>query len=134
MRQDYVNEILINAQRDLTDKELDLICECVRLGVEDASVKARETARITYGNLFMIFRPRAEKIRNTLPKGIQMKLIAAEKLILAGRTNDESIHADADDSQTTIGGGGVSSASSVSSHQLPPPTPSHSVPISITAP
>ncbi len=134
MRQDYVNEILINAQRDLTDKELDLICECVRLGVEDASVKARETARITYGNLFMIFRPRAEKIRNTLPKGIQMKLIAAEKLILAGRTNDESIHADADDAQTTIAGGGVSSASSVSSQQLPPPTPSHSVPISITAP
>eukprot|EP00981_Chlorochromonas_danica_P006196 scaffold1307_cov166-Ochromonas_danica.AAC.18 len=73
---EYLNEILITW--DLNDKELDPICEAVRLGLEDGSLKAREVARTTYLNLFKLQPQRAERIKNELSRPLQIKLSAAE--------------------------------------------------------
>lgn len=74
---EYLNEILITW--DLADKEVDVIAEAVRLGLEDGSVKAREVARTTYLNLFKLQPHKAEKIKAELTKPLQMKLTAAEQ-------------------------------------------------------
>jgi hypothetical protein len=70
-----LNEILITWE--LSDKEVDPICEAIRIGLEDGSVKAREVARTAYVNLFKLLPAKAEKVKADLPKGLQIKLKAA---------------------------------------------------------
>jgi hypothetical protein len=71
-----LNEIL--KYWDVNEKEVDPIIEALRVGLEDASVKAREIARDVYISLYRLHPRKAEKLRNDLPKGVQSKLISIE--------------------------------------------------------
>lgn len=76
---EYLNEIMICPKWELTDRELDLICEAIKIGLQDASLKARDYARIAYFNLYYKCPVKTEKIKAELPKSLQARLSAAEK-------------------------------------------------------
>ena len=64
---------------DMTDKELDFFVEAIKLGLEDAAVRAREIARSAYMNMFNLYPEKAEKIKSMLPKSYQLKLTRSEE-------------------------------------------------------
>lgn len=63
---------------EVIDKDIDYIVESVKIGLEDASPKAREVARTLFYNLNQLFPKRADKIKNSLPLSIQQKLDKTE--------------------------------------------------------
>jgi trimeric autotransporter adhesin len=67
---------------DLTEKDLDCFVEAIKLGLEDASVRAREVARGAYMNMFNLYPEKAEKIKSMLPKAHQLKLARTEAGLL----------------------------------------------------
>jgi hypothetical protein len=75
---------------ELSDKELDPLSETIRSALSDASLKAREIARIAYGNLFLLFPLRAERIRNSVSKPLQAKLMTLESELLSREQQDEN--------------------------------------------
>jgi hypothetical protein len=60
---------------EINDKEIDPVFEAVKIGLEDASNKARETSRDAYGYLYHYHQRKAEKLKNDLPKATQAKLV-----------------------------------------------------------
>jgi hypothetical protein len=58
----YVNLILVSW--DIGDKEGEVLTEAVRLGLEDASLRARETSRVAYLNIRQSFPKKAEKLKS----------------------------------------------------------------------
>lgn len=62
---------------ELVDKEMDPVCDAVKLALEDASLKARETARTCYLRIYSLNPKKAERIRMDLPKQLQVKLQSA---------------------------------------------------------
>ena len=73
---EYINEILITW--DISDKEYDLLADAIRVGLEDASVKAREIARLAYLNMFQRMPQKTEKIKTNLSVQLRTRLAAAE--------------------------------------------------------
>jgi len=73
---EYINEVLINW--DLQEKDMDPIDDAVKMGLEEASVRGREVARLAYLNLRDIFPKRSEKIKCRLSSALQAKLYKAE--------------------------------------------------------
>lgn len=73
---EYVNEVLL--QWDLQDKDMDPIEEAVKMGLEEASVRGREVARLAYLNLRDLSPKRAERIKLRLSTALQAKLTKAE--------------------------------------------------------
>lgn len=63
---------------ELTEKELEPICESIKIGLEDASPKAREMARNAFSNLLKINLKKAEKIKSELPKLLASKLPSSD--------------------------------------------------------
>eukprot|EP00598_Pedospumella_elongata_P002820 CAMPEP_0184974204 /NCGR_PEP_ID=MMETSP1098-20130426/5745_1 /TAXON_ID=89044 /ORGANISM="Spumella elongata, Strain CCAP 955/1" /LENGTH=858 /DNA_ID=CAMNT_0027496747 /DNA_START=70 /DNA_END=2646 /DNA_ORIENTATION=+ len=74
---EYVNLILMHW--DMTEKELDFFVEAIKIGLEDAGVRAREIARAAYMNMFNLYPEKAEKIKSLLPKAYQQKLTRSEE-------------------------------------------------------
>eukprot|EP01038_Epipyxis_sp_PR26KG_P011776 gene11776-15757_t len=72
----YLNEIM--ETWDVTDKDVDIIIEGLKAGLEDASVIARETARLLYVNVYSNSPRKAEKMKSLLPKPLQAKLTKTE--------------------------------------------------------
>lgn len=64
---------------DMSDKELDFFVDAIKLGLEDAGVRAREIARAAYMNMFNLYPEKAEKIKAMLPKAYQLKLTRSEE-------------------------------------------------------
>jgi hypothetical protein len=95
-----MNEII--SLWEITDKDADLLCEAIKLTLEDASGKARETSRAAYLNLFRLHPKKCEKMRNDLPKSLSLKLQTAE--LHAG------LSMSADSESSSIRSGGNSSA------------------------
>jgi len=83
---EYINEILLNWE--LAEKDFDQICEALRVGLEDASPKAREIARIAFVNVYKLHPKKAEKLRMDMPKQLQSKLM--EEILKCG-SKGESI-------------------------------------------
>ena len=74
----YINEILVNWE--ITEKEADLICEAIRLGLEDASCGSREISRLAYINIYGLYPKKAEKLKQCMPSAqLRNRLIKAEK-------------------------------------------------------
>ena len=48
---------------DLQDREIDAVAEAIAVGLEDASVRGREIARLSYLNLFTSFPRKTEKLK-----------------------------------------------------------------------
>lgn len=73
----YINEILISWE--LSDKEADVISEVIRWGLEDASCRSREIARLAYINLFSLFPKKAERLKAAMPSSqLVNRLVKAE--------------------------------------------------------
>ena len=64
---------------ELTDREIDYTCDVISLGLEDASAKAREFARVAYLQLKSKFPKRAEKLKAHLQVPIRAKLTKMEE-------------------------------------------------------
>jgi hypothetical protein len=75
--QDYIGEILV--YWDLNERELDGVQECIPLGLEDASAKAREFARVAYLQFKSKHPKRAEKLKAGLTPTVRAKLAKAEE-------------------------------------------------------
>ena len=73
---DYLNECFINWE--LSDKDCDLFVDTVKIGLEDASVRAREIARTLYLNIFLQYPKKTEKIKSAISKPLQAKLTQYE--------------------------------------------------------
>eukprot|EP00605_Chrysophyceae_sp_TOSAG23-4_P000415 GSChrysophyteH1.ASY1.ANO1.471.1 assembled CDS len=74
---DYVNEILVSW--DITERDADLLIEGIRLGLEDASMRGREIARLAYLNLFQLFPKKTEKLKQSITsKTLQARLLKEE--------------------------------------------------------
>jgi hypothetical protein len=69
---DYVNEILLHWE--LTEKDQDVIQEAIRLGLEDASLKAREISRTTYLSFRDKYPKKTEKIKSGLPNALRNRI------------------------------------------------------------
>lgn len=67
-----MNECFINWE--LTDRDCDLFVDPVKIGLEDASVKAREIARTLYLHIYSQYPKKAEKIKSAVSKPLQIKL------------------------------------------------------------
>lgn len=63
----------------MSEKELDFFVDAIKLGLEDAGVRAREIARAAYMNMFNLYPEKAEKIKALLPKAYQLKLTRSEE-------------------------------------------------------
>lgn len=72
---EYLNEIL--QTWDLVEREVDIIIGAIKIGIEDASVIARETARQAFVELHRKHPRKAEKLKNSLPLALQSKLSKA---------------------------------------------------------
>lgn len=59
-----------------------MICDALRVGLEDASPRAREVARIVFINVYKVHQRKAEKLRLELPKPLQAKLM--EEILKTG--------------------------------------------------
>jgi hypothetical protein len=73
---DYLNEML--GSWEITDREADVVADAVKLGLEDASVRARELGRSAYLALFTKFPKKTEKIKLTLTTTLRSRLTRAE--------------------------------------------------------
>ncbi len=67
---------------ELGEKEADLICDALRVGLEDASPRAREVARSVFINVYKVHQRKAEKLRMELSKPLQAKLM--EEILKTG--------------------------------------------------
>jgi hypothetical protein len=74
---DYINEILI--QWEINDKDADMLAEVIRVGLQDASIRVREVARLAYVNLFGLHPKRVDRIKANLPASVANRLIKAEE-------------------------------------------------------
>lgn len=74
--QDYLGEIL--KYWELSDRELDGVCDAISLGLEDASAKAREFARVAYMQLKTKYSKRADRLKAHLQVPIRAKLAKME--------------------------------------------------------
>eukprot|EP00428_Durinskia_dybowskii_P062261 CAMPEP_0170367926 /NCGR_PEP_ID=MMETSP0117_2-20130122/7183_1 /TAXON_ID=400756 /ORGANISM="Durinskia baltica, Strain CSIRO CS-38" /LENGTH=788 /DNA_ID=CAMNT_0010622557 /DNA_START=256 /DNA_END=2622 /DNA_ORIENTATION=+ len=74
---DYINLILVHW--DITEKEQDFFVDAIKIGLEDAAVRAREIARSAYLNMFNLYPDKAEKIKSLLPRAYQLKLTRTEE-------------------------------------------------------
>jgi DNA invertase Pin-like site-specific DNA recombinase len=63
---------------DLNEKDAENIEEAIRLGLEEASVRGREIARMAYLNFKELFPKRSEKMKAQLPAPLRTKLNKAE--------------------------------------------------------
>lgn len=76
--QEYINEILVHW--DLQDKDIDPIAEAIKIGLEDASVRGREIARLAYLNLFQSFPRKTDKLKAGLSSAsLRAKLAKQEE-------------------------------------------------------
>ena len=73
---EYINEIILSW--DINDKEADILADAIKIGLEDASVRAREVSRLAYLNIFQLFPKKAEKIKSQLTPQVRKKMITAE--------------------------------------------------------
>lgn len=73
---DYLNEIL--ARWEISEKEADVVADAVKLGLEDASVRARELGRSAYLALFQKYPKKTERIKQTLTSTLRTRMIKAE--------------------------------------------------------
>ena len=64
---------------ELNDKSVDLCVEAVKIGLQDASVVAREAAKVAYLNLLENWRAKAEKLKSDMPPSIRPRLVKAEE-------------------------------------------------------
>lgn len=64
---------------ELSDKSVDLCSEAVKIGLQDASVIAREAAKVAYLNLLEHWPLKAEKLKSEIPPSIKPRLIKAEE-------------------------------------------------------
>lgn len=71
----------------MTEKDLEPICDALKIGLEDASPKARETARTVFQSLYNINPRRAERLRSDLPRSVQAKLQVDETSALETSTS-----------------------------------------------
>jgi hypothetical protein len=70
---------LILVHWDVSDKELEFFVEAIKIGLEDATVRAREISRAAYLNMYNMYPEKAEKIKALLPKAYQAKLARTEE-------------------------------------------------------
>lgn len=73
---EYINEIILSW--DINDKEADGLADAIKIGLEDASVRAREVSRLAYLNIFQLFPKKAEKIKSQLTSQMKKKMMNAE--------------------------------------------------------
>lgn len=71
---DYINEILVSW--DIGDKDADLLLEAIRIGLEDASVRGREIARLAYLNMFQLYPKKTDRLKAGLLQ-VQNKTLVA---------------------------------------------------------
>ena len=64
---------------ELSDKSVDLCVEAVKIGLQDASVVAREAAKVAYLNLLENWPTKAEKLKSDMPPSIRPRLVKAEE-------------------------------------------------------
>lgn len=77
-QQEYINEILVTWE--MSDKDADAVVDAIRVALEDASVKARETARFAYLHLFQLFPKKSERIKAALVSAtVRNRLTRAEE-------------------------------------------------------
>jgi hypothetical protein len=69
---EYLNSILLFW--DMSEKDIDAVCDALKIGLEDASPKARETARTVFHSLASSNLRRAERLKADLPRSVQSKL------------------------------------------------------------
>ena len=90
---EYINEILLHWE--IADKEADIMIETIKFGLQDASVRVREIARLAYLNLYNIYPSKTERIKSNLPANLRDRLSNAELSMKAESkedgTTDESI-------------------------------------------
>ena len=73
---EYVSLIL--GSWELTDRQVDLLVEAIKIGLQDAGGRTREIAKIAYINLFQNYPKKAERLRIQLPGTVQGRLDKAE--------------------------------------------------------
>ena len=73
---EYMNEILLNWE--MLEKDVDPFEEAIKLGLEEASVRGREVARIAYLNFRALFPKRADRVKAKVSSALQAKLTKAE--------------------------------------------------------
>lgn len=73
---EYINEILVTWS--ITDKEADALSDAIKAGLEDASVRGREIARLAYLNMFQLFPKKTERIKSLLAPQVRSRLVKAE--------------------------------------------------------
>lgn len=74
---EYINEVLLIC--DITEKDADTLLDTIKNGMEDASVRAREIARLAYLNIFQIYPKKAEKIKASVSAALKSRLQKAEQ-------------------------------------------------------
>lgn len=74
--QEYIIEILVHW--DLNERELDMVTEAIKAGLEDGSNDTREKAKVAYINIYHLFPDRAQKVKESLPRVQQMRLSKIE--------------------------------------------------------
>lgn len=82
---EYMNEMLMHWE--LSEKDVDLIQDGIRFGLEDASVKGREISRNAYLTLREKYPRKADKVKLGLPSSLRSKIEKFE-LEHEGRTVD----------------------------------------------
>jgi hypothetical protein len=103
---------------DINDKEIDPVFEAVKIGLEDASNKARETARDAFGYLYHYHQKKAEKLKNDLPKATQAKLVIS----LDGLNNNNNFSSENAESAFTGTGGSGGGSGKMSGNNSPSKT------------
>lgn len=73
---EYLSEILL--KWNIQEKETDIFEDAIKLGLEEASVRGREIARVIYLNFHIMFPKKAERIKNKLSSALASKLSKAE--------------------------------------------------------
>jgi hypothetical protein len=77
---DYINEIIVSW--DITDKDAEMLCEAIKVGLEDASVRCREISRLAYLNMFQMFPHKTDAMKAELSKAVQKRLNKEEEQFL----------------------------------------------------
>lgn len=82
----YLNDILV--YWDVSDKEADLIADSIRIGLEDASINAREISRFAYLHLFQLFPRKCERIKTNASPGLRNRLQHEEEHLFTGNQSE----------------------------------------------
>jgi hypothetical protein len=67
-----LNEVLI--RWDVGEKDVDLMLDAIRCGLEDGCSRCREVARVAYLNLFAMYPKKAERIKSTLSNALKLRM------------------------------------------------------------